>query len=100
LANQNRKEKLKFAQQVVVFAERFREVPAVSWAISTGAITIFAALQAVAFPDLKGQAALLTLLGVVVLSVTTAGWYALRKPSLLQRILEARTRYNEGCIAF
>jgi tetratricopeptide (TPR) repeat protein len=100
LANQNLERKQKFTQQVVVFVERFREVPAASWAITTGAITIFAALQAVAFPELKGQAALLTLLGVVVLSVIAAGWYALRQPSLLQRILEARTHYNEGCIAF
>ncbi|NTU74005.1 tetratricopeptide repeat protein [Candidatus Roizmanbacteria bacterium] len=100
MANQNLERKQKFTQQVVVFVERFREVPAASWAITTGAITIFAALQAVAFPDLKGQAALLTLLGVVVLSVTAAGWYALRQPSQLQRILEARAHFNEGCIAF
>jgi len=100
LVNQHRVAELPFAQRAVVFVERFREVPAVSWAISTGAITIFAALQAVAFPDLKGQAALLILFGVVVVSVTLAGWYALRQPSQLQLMLEARRHYNAGCLAF
>ena len=98
--NQHREAELTLAQRTLVFVERFRDVPAVSWAISTGAITIFAALQAVAFPDLKGQAARLCLLGVVVVSVTAAGWYALRQPSQLQRMIEARRHYNLGCIAF
>ena len=100
MVNQNRDAELTLAQRTVVFLERFREVPSVSWAITTGAITIFAALQAVAFPDLKGQAALLTLFGVVVVSVTAAGWYALRQPSQLQQMLEARCHYNEGSLAF
>ena len=100
LVNQHRGSELTLAQRAVVFVERFRDVPSVSWVISTGAITIFAALQAVAFPDLKGKAALLTLLGVVVVSFTVAGWYALRKPSQLQRMLEARRHYNEGSLAF
>ncbi len=100
MINQHREAELTLAQRTLVFVERFRNVPAVSWGITTGAITIFAALQAVAFPNLKGQAAILTLLGVVVVSVTAAGWYALRQPSQLQRMIEARRHFNAGSLAF
>lgn len=88
------------AHKISVFAERFREMPAVSWGISTGAVTIFAALQAIVFPNFKGMPALLAFGVVLVLSILAAGWYALRRPSLSQRMLEARRHYNAGCIAF
>ncbi|HEY6871450.1 MAG TPA: tetratricopeptide repeat protein [Geobacteraceae bacterium] len=92
--------KLTLADRIAVFADRFRELPAVSWAITTGAVTIFAALQAVAFPNLKGAPALFAYGAVLVLSVLAAGWYAVRRPSLSQRMIEARRHYNAGCIAF
>lgn len=92
--------KLPLAQRIVVFAERFRELPAASWAITTGAVSIFAALQAVAFPDLKGPSALLAYGFVLGASVLIAGLYAIRRPSLSQRMLEARNHYNKGCVAF
>lgn len=91
---------ISLAHRISAFAERFRELPAVSWGISTGAVTIFAALQAVAFPNFKGTPALLAIGGVLALSVLASGWYAMRRPSLSQRMLEARRHYNAGCVAF
>lgn len=88
------------AQRILVFAERFRELPATSWVITTGAVTIFAALQAVVFPDFKGPPALLAYGGILGVSILLAGLYAVRRPSLSQRMLEARRHYNRGCVAF
>jgi tetratricopeptide (TPR) repeat protein len=87
-------------QRILTFAERFRELPALSWGITTGAVTIFSALQAVAFPNFKGMPALLAYCGVLGVSVLLAGLYALRRPSLSQRMFEARSHYNMGCVAF
>ncbi len=100
MARQKGASALPLVQRISLFLERFREMPAVSWVITTGAVTIFAALQVVAFPTMTRVQVLCTYAAVLVISILGAGLYAVRHPSLSQRMLEARKHYSNGCIAF
>jgi len=87
-------------QRVLAFLERFRDVPAAAWGISTGAVTVYAAYYAIAVPDWPVSIAIGLLGAVVFVSVLASGAYALARPSQSERILGARRDYDAGCLAF
>lgn len=93
-------QQLPFIQRTFVYLERFRDVPALAWLISTGIVTITSALLPLFFPGISAWLAILIYVLSMLISLLFAGFYTLRHPSLSQRMLEARIHYKNGCFAF
>ena len=87
------------AQRLLAFLDRFHDVPAAAWGISTGVVTIYAACYAIAAPRWPMALALGALVGVAALSALIAGMYTLARPSRSDRMMAARRDYDAGCLA-
>lgn len=97
---QNSESGTEAVRRLIAFLERFRDVPAAAWGISTGMVTVFAGYYSMANPGWPPRTALLVLTAVVAGSVVASGAYTLARPSRSERILRAQRDYDKGCSAF
>jgi tetratricopeptide (TPR) repeat protein len=85
-------------QHIRVFFERFREIPAIVFVVATGLATITSVLLPYFHVNLG--IAIIIIVCITLISLIAAGIYTSRRPTLSQRIIEARNHFYIGCRAF
>jgi len=100
MGNQAGTDEPRLLRQALAFLERFEDVPATAWGISTGTVTIFAGYYTLVNPGWSPKLSLIVLGGVVLVSIALAAAYTVVKPSRSERILRAQRAYDKGCTAF